>query len=357
MTKRFIFLVGSPAYSSLQWDENDLLSESTPPFESLDKQQQKTSVLFSQPSLIKWRVLPGLITPETPHRKDSLGSAGEAQFLGVQDLERPDDTQTTAPENSELSQFYEHSFTVHETSELSMSGALSGESTLDSDLWTGSAHTSIATNEEGELSTARPHVQGGVTDLQDIPGTAYLTSIMPQTMTVNLIAAIIDIRPPRRIVTRQWKRELDLVEAVVGDETRTGFGVTFWLLPSVDREPTRGCGDEAGEELRSSLMLLRPRDIVLLRTVGLGCFRERVYGQSLRKGLTKITLLHRQQVDATDTGGIYKLRDVLNHAAKNDDLPLAKVRKVHEWIRRFVPDTAGGGHKPRRAVTLPPDSQ
>ncbi|RDW60524.1 uncharacterized protein DSM5745_10982 [Aspergillus mulundensis] len=267
--------------------------------------------------------------------------------------------QAIEQENSELSQFYDHSFTVHETSEISAPGTLLGDSTMDSGQWTASIDTSIATNDERETSAVRPYIQGSVTNLQDIPNTVYLNSIVPQTMTINLIVAIIDIRPPRRIVTRQWKREQDLVEVVVGDETRTGFAVTFWLPPSDNKVVTaRGCGDGAGEELRASLMQLRPRDIVLLRTVGLGCFRDRVYGQSLRKGLTKIDLLHRQQVDATDTGGIYKLRDILNHVAKDDDLPLVKVRKVHEWIRRFVPEAAGGSNRKRRRIaTLPPDSQ
>ncbi|KAL2823912.1 hypothetical protein BDW59DRAFT_90985 [Aspergillus cavernicola] len=359
MSLRTIFLVGAPTFSSLQWDENGLLSESIPPFQHPNAHDE-ASRLSAETNPIKWRLLPGPIVPETPQMKGSPRWTGGAQFL-THDLATSTGIRTIVPDDSELSQFYNHSFTVHETSEISAPGALSGDSTLDSGLWTTeSTGTSIATNDEREISTLRSPIKGGLTNLQDIPGAAYLNSIVPQTMTVNLIVAIIAIRPPRRIVTRQWKRQLDLVEAVVGDDTRTGFGVTFWLPPSDGQSSTRGYSDEGGQELRKSLMLLRPRDIVLLRTVGLSCFRDRVYGQSMRRGVSKIDLLHRQQVDATDTGGIYRLRDILNHAAKHEDLPLVKVRKVREWIRRFVdsaPDVAGGSTGPGRAVTLPPDTQ
>ncbi|KAL4908244.1 hypothetical protein BDW74DRAFT_147112 [Aspergillus multicolor] len=357
MSSRTIFLLGAPTYSSLRWEDSDLLTESVPPFQDL-KRRRKTSRMTSDTNPVKWRLLPTFPNPETPKNRSSLETKEGTQFFTTYDLAMSIGFQTKDREDSELSQFYDHSFTVHEISEISAPGTLLGESTMDSGQWIGSIDTSFATNDERETSAVRPYFQGGVTNLQDIPNTVYLNSIIPQTMTINLIVAIIDIRPPRRIMTRQWRREQDLVEVVVGDETRTGFGVTFWLPPSDEVATARGCGDGAGEELRASLMQLRPRDIVLLRTVGLSCFRDRVYGQSLRRGLTKIDLLYRQQVDATDTGGIYKLRDILDHVAKDDDLPLVKVRKVHEWIRRFVPEAAGGGNnKRRRITTLPPDSQ
>ncbi|KAL4752959.1 hypothetical protein BDW72DRAFT_170039 [Aspergillus terricola var. indicus] len=357
MSPRTIFLVGAPTFSSLRWDERDLLSESLPPFEDC-KGCRESFGMFSGSTPVKWRLLPALVVPETAQSKPSRMMTGGTQFLTTHDLATSTGKCTSGQEDSELSQFYDHSFTVHETSEVSVPGALSGESALDSGLWTVSTDTSIATSDERETPAARPHIQGSITDLKDIPNAVYLNSIVPQTMTVNLTVAIIDIRPPRRVITKHWKRELDLVEVVVGDETRTGFGVTFWLPLSNDKAATTsGCGDGAGEELRASLMPLRPRDIILLRNVGLSCFQDRVYGQSLRRGYTKIDLLHRQQVDATDTGGIYRIRDILNHAVKDDDLPLVKVRKVHEWIRRFVPDPAGGGSNRRSTTTLPPDSQ
>ncbi|KAL4947966.1 hypothetical protein BDW69DRAFT_177357 [Aspergillus filifer] len=253
MSSRTIFLVGAPTFSTLQWEESGLLSESVPPFQN-SSIHHETPRMLQEDNSIKWRLLPGSIDSETPHSKCSAGIAARAHFLTTHDLATFFGRQEPTRGDTEQSQFYDHSFTVHETSEISAQCALLGGSTLDSNLGTESTGTSFATNEDGEVSIARPHIQGGITDLQDIPNSAYLNSIIPQTMTVNLIATIIAVRPPRRIVTRQWKRELDLVEAVVGDETRTGFGVTFWL-PPLDNEPnTRQSGkNAAGDELRRLL--------------------------------------------------------------------------------------------------------
>ncbi|KAL2852367.1 hypothetical protein BJY01DRAFT_208151 [Aspergillus pseudoustus] len=358
MPSKMIFLMGAPTHSSLQWDESSLLSESIHPFQNPEAHDE-AHWLSLKTDAVKWRLLQGPTITKAPPTKGLLICPERAQFLTTHDLATSTNIRAIEPDVSELSRFYDHSFTVHETSEISLPGASAGDSGIDNGPWTESTGSSVVSNDEGEIIPPRPSIPGGLTNLREIPSAAYLNSIIPQTMTVNLIAAIIAIRPPRRIVTRQWRRELDIVEAVVGDETRTGFGVTFWL-PLSDEAPAYGCGDGSAKELRTSLMRLRPRDVVLLRTVGLSCFRERVYGQSLRRGLTKIDLLYRRQVDATDTGGIYKLRDILDHEAKNDDLPLVKVRKVRDWIRRFVdsvPDSAGGGTKIGRTVTLPPDTQ
>ncbi|KAL5336782.1 hypothetical protein BJX70DRAFT_263325 [Aspergillus crustosus] len=351
-----IFLMGAPTFSSLRWEENDLLSEPVPPFKASDA-HVKTSAPSHETTPVKWRLLPSLSILETPEVKGTMKMDGETQFLTTQDLIPSIGMRANVPEDSDLSHFYNHSFTVHETSEISALGGTLESSALDSGLWTESTGSSTGNDDEGETSIVRPSIYGGITSLLDIPSAGYLYSIVPQTMTVNLIVAVIALRPLRRIVTKQWKRELDLVEVVVGDETRSGFGITFWLPLPNDSLATRKSGDTGGQELRRALMSLRPRDIVLFRTVGLSCFRNRVYGQSLRGALTKIDLLHRQQVDTTDMGGIYNLRDILNHAAKSEDLPLMKARKVREWIRRFVPDAAGGGTKPGKTVALPPDTQ
>ncbi|KKK20481.1 hypothetical protein ARAM_004471 [Aspergillus rambellii] len=359
MSARTIFLMGAPTLSSLQWDESELLDGPIPPFQD-DLSENRSYPSISEINPVKWRLLQGPVVSETPRLKDRSKLERGAEFFLTDDLTTPTGMPKTALEDLELSQFYNHSFTVHETSEVSAPGALSGgDGVQESGLWSESTVSSMASNNEGEVTRPQLPIPGGLTDLQDIPKAAYLHSIVPQTMSVNLIVAIIAIRPARRIVTRQWKREVDLVEVVVGDETRSGFGVTFWVPPGDHKRAAR-TGDEGGAELRKSLTLLRPRDIVLFRTIALGSFRERVYGQSLRRGLTKIELLHRQPVDATDTGGIYKLRDILspNHAAQSEDLPLEKVRRVHEWIRRFVdfvPDPVGGKENP--VVTLPPDTQ
>ncbi|KAB8258278.1 hypothetical protein BDV32DRAFT_126128 [Aspergillus pseudonomiae] len=356
MSRKIIFLMGAPTMRSLQWNEEELLTAPVSPFQSSDIHNGE-DLLFTDPNPVKWRLLQDERFVEAPDENPGLGIDRGTHFFTTQDLVAPSSL-STAPEDSTLTQFYDHSFTVHETSEITAPGVHLGDSAKESDIGADSTGTSIATEESLGLESP---VQGGITDLQNIPSAAYLTSIVPQTMTVNLIVGIATIRPPRRIVTRRWKNELDLVEIVVGDDTRSGFGVTFWL-PPVEKRIALGHHDES-HELRKMLETLRPRDIVLLRMVGLSSFRERVYGQSLRKGITKVDLLHRQRVDVTDAGGMYSARSLMNHdtTAKNDELLRVKARKVREWIRRFVStttDLAGGDAREptQRGPSLPPDT-
>ncbi|RAL17514.1 uncharacterized protein BO97DRAFT_8072 [Aspergillus homomorphus CBS 101889] len=374
MPKKLIFLLGAPTQTGLQWDEEQLLKEPIFPFKDPHLHDGESWRLTdAQP--VKWRLLQDLRTSELLQGNSDLRPRRLACFLTTSDLTVSGGISANESEGSALSRFYEHSFTVHEVSEISTAGVRSGDSFQGSSLWADSIGSSIATVSEKEAPSPGILFHGSVTNLQDIPTAAYLNSIVPQTMTVNLVVSIMTIHPPRRIVTRQWKKELDLVEVVVGDDTRSGFGVTFWL-PAADQAHTE-------DELGKSLATLRPRDIILMRTVGLSSFRERVYGQSLRKGVTKVDLLHRQRVDANDAGGVYsakRLREFQQQqqqqqqqgpAAKNEeDLLVVKVNEVREWIRRFAPDAAGGdGSKgrPTRGLAgtatnggvnaLPPDTQ
>ncbi|KAF7592658.1 hypothetical protein BBP40_012621 [Aspergillus hancockii] len=359
MSRKIIFLTGAPTLSSLRWDEDELLTAPIFPFHnSDDKYRDHWPFVGTNP--VKWRSLRGERSPDVLGEDLAMDIDRDVRFLTTQDLTTPNDL-PTVPEDSALSQFYDHSFTIHQTSETSTPGVHLGDSMYDSGLWEGSTGTSIATTTEENPLGVRIQVQGDITDLQDIPSVGYLNSIVPQTMMVNLIVGIVTIRSPRRVVTRQWKNELDLVEIVVGDDTRSGFGVTFWL-PPLDQKIATGQHSES-HELEETLETLRPRDIVLLRMVGLSSFRERVYGQSLRKGITKVDLLHRQRVDATDAGGMYSVRSLMNQdtTAKNDEPLLVKVRKVREWIKCFVDpatDAAGGdARKPtKRGPILPPDT-
>ncbi|RHZ52126.1 uncharacterized protein CDV56_105804 [Aspergillus thermomutatus] len=364
MSTKLIFLMGAPTQQSLCWDEDGLFDSPIFPFSGPDVQDQVNRPV-PEPHAVKWRLLQDLKIQEQ-ERENALFEPGRhAIFLRTQDLTPLNGVSSISPDDSAISQFYDHSFAVHETSEISVPGAHLGDSMQESGLWADSTGTSVATTSDREApEVGSLPIQGYLSDLKDIPSATYLQSIVPQTMTVNLIVGIIAIHHPRRIVTRQWKRELDLVEVVVGDETRTGFGVTFWLPPGDKTNATGRCDIEA-QKLRTSLSSLWPRDIVLLRMVGLSAFRGRVYGQSVGRGVTKVDLLHRQRIDATDAGGIYSARCLQtskDDEAKNDDLPLMKVCKVREWIRLFVdtaPDRVGGGPQAsrKRGQPLPPDTQ
>lgn len=353
--------MGAPTKQSLQWDEDQLLNTPVPPFHSPGSHYQEAWPFPDE--LVKWRLLQEQPAMEQPNQDTQLDPNRDTMFLTTEGLEGLADT---AGEDSVLSQFYDHSFAVHELSEVSVPVSFSESSSLqESGSWADSTMTisAISSSKQDGTGSSLLSIQGKISDLQDIPSADYLRSIVPQTVTVNLVVGVITIQPPRRVVTRQWKRELDIVEMVVGDETRTGFGVTFWLLPAPERASRDPDGNNEG--LGRSLACLRPCDIVLFRMVGLSSFRERVYGQSLRKGITQVDLLHRQRVDATDAGGIYGLRQLNARHDGEPDPVVVKIRRVREWIRRFVgagPERAGGGGAGgmrglKRGPTLPPDTQ
>ncbi|KAJ5779399.1 hypothetical protein N7457_007119 [Penicillium paradoxum] len=346
MPQKNIFLVGAPLSTSLDWDTDELLNTAIPPFHEDTKSPEQPLSLDQPP--VRWRVLrsPSVDKLGAPYAtyQDYENSA----FFVSHQLDLATETLPEKTEDSILAQFYNHSFAIHENSEVTNSDVYVADSTQESSLGGDSAMTSSTGLDKSETleSPRMLHIPGPLSNLQDLPTARYIQSITPQTMTVNLIVGILAVHAPRRIVTRQWKTELDIVELVVGDETRAGFGVNFWLKPG---KPSAAKDNEA-DRLGRSLASLRPRDIVLLRTVGLSTFQDRVYGQSLRKGMTTVELLHRQRVDVTDAVGFYQ-NQIPDGSAH--DQPALKARRVRDWMLRFVTDS-GGMSYPRG---LPPDTQ
>lgn len=203
------------------------------------------------------------------------------------------------------------------------------------------------------LSTPRPPLLTSthhLSDLEDIPPAPSLLRLAPQTVTVNLIAGVISVSTPRSVTTR-WGNELSLVEVLLGDDTRAGFGVTFWLpaMPPPPPAAVKNTGKPASADPTSPANLRR-QDVVLLQNVALHVFRGKVYGQSLRKGLTRTTVLYRRKLGEGDEGGYYRPRDLERAATAGgggdgDGEPstvhpqLVKTGRVWEWVMKFI----GGG--------------
>jgi hypothetical protein len=164
-----------------------------------------------------------------------------------------------------------------------------------------------------------------LSDLEDIPPARNVLDLIPQTITVNIIAGIISLAQPRTVTTR-WGRTLSLIEVLVGDETKSGFGVTFWL--------------SSGSLPESQLSTLRRQDVVLLRNVALHVFRGKVYGQSLRGGMTQISLLWRR-----DGGGQYSTRSLAGGGSSTHP-QMEKTKRVKDWVLDFV-----GADRPSRTRT------
>ncbi|KAM3498480.1 hypothetical protein MY10362_008201 [Beauveria mimosiformis] len=166
-----------------------------------------------------------------------------------------------------------------------------------------------------------------LSDLEDVPSAKHVISLQPQTITLNMIVGILSIAQPRSVTTR-WGTTLSLVEVLLGDDTKSGFAVTFWLA----REAMRAGG---GECVLLGGGGLRRQDVVLLQNVALHVFRGKVYGQSLRRGQTKVHLLWSKRVDAR---ACYSSR-ALNAAGDDagvENPQIAKTRLVRDWVIRFV---------------------
>ncbi|KAM0660633.1 hypothetical protein ACHAPH_003570 [Verticillium nonalfalfae] len=103
-----------------------------------------------------------------------------------------------------------------------------------------------------------------LSDLEDVPPAHSLLALHPQTVTLNLIAGVIAPSAPRPVRTR-YGATLHVLELLLGDDTRAGFAVTFWLSAA-----------DLAAAVPSLVLRLRRRDVVMLRDVALHVFRGRV---------------------------------------------------------------------------------
>ncbi|KAI9858164.1 MAG: hypothetical protein M1813_007813 [Trichoglossum hirsutum] len=410
---KYIFITGAPDAASLNWETSDLtagislqltryLADAAPA-----REERSAVERDARDSLPAWRLLPlarqhlqtGL-TPASPAGRDDvrwedqelsfhIPKAGEeASFLttsslssdGPQGQAGQGHTSLSQVGDDVLSQFYEHSFALHEADRSespSVPSRTIGPEELppeDSQIKAASSGFSGSSldDDSSPLSTSSPQQQRTaapvlppaakaalINDLDDIPSAAYLHSITPQTMTVNLIVGILDIKPPRLIKIRRGSgMEMEIVEILVGDETRSGFGISFWLWPERGRAASaaKNAGtkfqqrrNNESEGLRNILSKLRPQDIILARNVALSSFRGQVYGQLLRMDLARLYLLYRNPVrwDGDDDDGneetlcIYHRSELMGRECASEHPQTRKVKRVRDWVLHFV---AGPAH-------------
>ena len=385
-----IILAGAPERKSLDWTDVALSS-------NLDFQQP-----FSFPSLTndsesphpfaaRWREVstetmlmrPVLSKLNIDARSDNDPDKTPAEFFTPIELlsqtpssnrDSSNDSYASTRDSEEaasqaLSEFYDHSFSIHEA-------VPSTELTDISEVEPGTP--TYETNED--LLSATRGGTGGIirvpsrrrlsqvprprhlTNLEEIPSARHLQSIQPSTMTVNLIVAVLAVSDPKTVVTgaRYGKpRETELVELLVGDETKAGFSITMWLPREMHvnwKDNVNATPEGSRSALRRDLKILRPRDIVLLQNVALSSFRGKVHGQSLRRDVTKVILLFRKKVDDEDMAGVYNPGTLRN--ASDSDQQLLKVKRVRDWMLEFVGERpAGTSRRGGRGIAYPPDTQ
>lgn len=365
--RKIIFLTGAPLSSALQWDDQSLSAPLQPCFSDDPLPSPIDQDSCSGP---RWRVLPfepenslAVIAAERS-KSDAAqagnnlhrASAGETTFLTTTDLlsfsnpsGRIPSVQPSVSEspNDLLTQFYQHSFAAHQETQLDYgsSSESSSFSTSFVESYTASKQQ-IPSSPRDQLTRTRLF-SALLTDLNQIPNAVYLNSINPQTMTINIIVGIIFI-PFTRIIKSKWAggRNTGLVEMLVGDDKKTGFGINLWVSP----DPQTG----KQSMLEIALADMRPQDVVLARNVALGSFGGKVYGHSLQRDMTTLDLLYRKVVDASDTPGAFGMPELENDDDDNDEDvrggQLAKLRRVRRWVMEFV--GAGIGAPQARGLGL-----
>lgn len=385
MPGKVLILTGAPESRRLDWADSNLLTTfqtsiaqfallqpACSPSQS-DTGTQKDHPDESLLDLAVWRSLPlqrthihtGFSQQHDLHFVGRFPSS--ADFLTTADISFKAISQSSTQEESEecsrlLAEFYKHSLAVHDdlaSSQLVPPGSSTEEITGDvsvDETTSFDADDSLASREDEDDGTSFLTREGNspvlpktplkpawgvrgadhrLSDLQDIPSAKVLLSLMPQTVTVNLIVCIISIAAPRMVETR-YGHTSTLVEVIVGDETKSGFSVTFWL----SRKTFNGDKTENGV-----LAGLRRQDIVLMQNVALNVFRNKVYGGSLRRDMTKVHLLFRGRLaDEEDVGGYYSRTDLARVGKIRDNQQqrqpqLEKTKRVREWVLDFV----GGG--------------
>ena len=340
--EKVIFLTGAPDASALSWDDVNLTASLLPCFTEAraldDETTEPVSNTFTAPT---WRVLPvqrthlhtGLtpkIPVNAPRAWDLLHPREEAAFLNAQCLSfvTSDSPASSAEASSTpadlVSEFLERSFAAHEDVPSSPVAGVA-ETSFDTTTTSGSLATTEASPSPTDgvappapVTPARPAPPAVErAPLSTIPSARFLDSIVPQTVTVDLVVGVIALAPPRTIQLRRGGTR-ELIEMTIGDETRAGFGVNLWLAPGPSG-------------LRTSVENLRIRDVLLMRNVALGTFRGTVYGQSLRKDVTKIELMFREGAGRGEERGWFRASD-LDDGGQVAEL----VKRVREWALAFV---------------------
>ena len=395
-----IVLAGAPEPANLDWSEKSLIQtsevESFPILESSNSnsspdepfraqwRQLSTDRLQMRPSLPKLA-----ISPLTQISADPAEFFSPAEHIALEspsaasdvsgDESQPSGVGSAESANEALSDYYDHSFTIYEavpSTQITDSSYAPGtptyesaslellpESSYDS---SGSGKGIIRTASQRRLSKApKPN---HLANLADIPNANYLRSIEPQTKTVNLIVGVLSISPTRKVTTGKAygkPRQVELVELLVGDETKTNFAITMWLPRELhvlwrdkqaSNSPSHSPADACRSELRRRLKSLRPRDIILLQNVALTTYKGKVAGASLKGEVTKVEPLFRKTVDKDDEDvGCYSISNLRNPI----DPQIKKVKKVKDWLVEFVGEEGGGksSRKGKKGKILPDDTQ
>jgi hypothetical protein len=163
-----------------------------------------------------------------------------------------------------------------------------------------------------------------LTDLEDLPRHARIALAPPNTLFITALVAVLSIAEVRTLTTK-YGRKVQLVSLVVGDPTYAPFRVDIWLPLRPDTV------DEM--ELKAVVRELRVQDVIVLKNLRLGVWKEQRFATTWRVGSSggsAIWVVHR--VWCGDAKERRKWR------RRWDETMVAerKVASVVRWAQEFV---------------------
>lgn len=346
---RCIFLTGAPISDELDWTDSVLLSDFT-----IGENASCTNDTRSSPQPTpSWQAPVWRAIALTPERSKASFQELPTHFLSFGD-KIPDLDIATKQD------FLEHSIALIDglaSSQIAPTD-LEGSTFLDYTNLSFVSDTSLHLTDTSEIAQSpkkQPvNINLPVTDIRQIPSASHILSISPQTITLNLLCAVISVSQPRTVTLRRRQRSnngrpntMEILDLLVGDDTRAGFSISFWL-PPVDSQKSHA---NDSEDLRLTLQTLRAGDVVLVTNVALSVWRGAVYGQSLGKrwarNSTRVAKIEDAEVERGLSVGVK-----------------GKLAKVRSWREDFVGRDASvrrstrvKASKRKREEELPPDTQ
>jgi hypothetical protein len=310
---RIIFLTGAPLEAELQSPRDQLLDELDSPVYRFLNDHLARAIPDPPPSHAwpNWRALQQ--EDKSVNRKDAKRkrrAKEQLSFLSTNSVQSKHDVDHD---------FLEHSLAVYagaEQTELAPNPSFDQSTSLQE------SFLSEFTDEPSILpvvarTTTLPSF---VTNLKGLPRASEIEKSYPQTITVDLIVGVISVAPARSVQLRRVPRMMELVELIVGDETSTGFSISFWLFPEAT----------VGDYTRMTLEKLRSRHVVLLTNVALRVWQGHVYGQSLNRRVSRNeTFIERLDSSKRMSGGQFvpkRLPTLLQN----------KLDRVETWVSHFL---------------------
>jgi hypothetical protein len=234
--------------------------------------------------------------------------------------------------------FLQHSLIFHDTllssqvaQDMVTDQTISSSSFLTTSFGTTTSELSSPSRADGQTLILQVPSKMTIAPLGSLPSAQHLHSIYPQTPTPNTICVLMAPIERREVLVRRGGFKMDLYELTVGDDTRAGFKVTFWLRP-----PRQLINDQSHVQrsLLETLDSIKTGDILLLRNIALTSFRDTVYGQSLNPAIARA----RTTIDVLMKGTGLSVGQV-------DGLSPTVVEtfmRVKKWARGHVATNEGG---------------